>query len=340
VKIGKFNTEDNVLVIAEIGNNHEGNLQLAEQLIDLAASTGVHAIKFQTYRTEEHISRKDETRFKRLKSFEFNEDQFEILSEKVHKAGLLFISTPFDLQSVSILEPLVDAYKISSSDNTFYPLMEKIALANKPILMSGGLADIHQLHYSKLFIERIWREHSIFQSLAVLHCVSNYPVELHEANLLAIHDIARNLGCTVGYSDHTLGIEAAVLSVAVGARIIEKHFTLDKHFSEFRDHQLSVTPDELKELVRRVKEAEQYLGSGIKEPQESEKSNMNAMRRSIIAKRRLHVGEIITMDSIRWVRPAGGIAPGNEHLILGKRLKLEVAEGDMILPEFIDESKE
>ena len=330
MKIENFDTDKKILVVAEIGNNHEGNIQLAEELVSKAVDTGVDAIKFQTFITEEYVSHKDETRFNRLKKFELDPDQFCRLQEKVKKNGLLFISTPFDLQSVSVLEPLVDAFKISSSDNTFYPLLEKVALTGKPVIMSAGLSDLNEILFSKCFIEKIWREINVKQSLAVLHCVSSYPVKPNEANLLSITNLKQVLGCTIGYSDHTLGVDAVQIAVALGARIIEKHYTIDKNYSDFQDHKLSVNPNELKELVKRIEIVEKYLGDGQKIPQESERNNINNLRRSIVAKREIEAGEIITMDLISWVRPAGGLIPGKEFLILGKKALNKIDKGELI----------
>lgn len=307
MRIGQFDTDKEVMVVAEIGNNHEGSYALAEELVGLAAEAGVHAVKFQTFKTELFVSRKEEARFRQLKSYELTFDQFEKLSELAKACGILFISTPFDLESALFLKDLVVAYKIASGDNTFYPLLESVASTGLPVIMSGGLAETRQLRHSKGLIEKVWQERRIDQSLAVLHCVTAYPVPRAEANLGAIGELRKELGCTIGYSDHTLGIEAAILAVALGARIIEKHFTIDKHYSSFRDHQLSADPQELSLLVRRVKEATELLGGNIRTVQESEKKLAHAVRRSIAAKRDLPRGTILSSDDIMWIRPANGL---------------------------------
>ena len=320
MKIKEINTKEKVLIIAEIGNNHEGSFALAEKMIGLAAESGVDAVKFQTFQTEHYVSENDEERYKRLQSFELTFNEFEKLSNVAKKLGILFISTPFDLESAIFLNSIVDALKISSGDNNFYPLIEVIAATGKPIIMSSGLADIQQIMKSKTLIENIWAEKDIVQNLAILHCVSAYPVEPKYANLRAIQTLRESLDCTIGLSDHTLGTTAAIASVSIGARIIEKHFTIDKHFSDFRDHQISCDPQEMKQLVQSVREVEKMMGSGAKVPQLPEKDSSPLMRRSIVAKHSLSKGHVLKLSDITWVRPSGGLEPGEEQKIIGKRL--------------------
>jgi len=253
MKIKDINIRDKVLIIAEIGNNHEGSYSLAEDMIGLAEESGADAVKFQTFQTEHYLSVNDKERYKRLKSFELTFNEFEKLSNIAKELGILFISTPFDLESALFLNSIVDAMKISSGDNTFYPLIQSVAETGKPIIMSTGLVDIQQIMKSKTLIENIWAEKDIVQDLAILHCVSAYPVEAQYANLRAIQSLRESLDCTVGLSDHTIGTTSAIVSVALGARIIEKHFTIDKHFSDFRDHQISCDPQDMKQLVQSVR---------------------------------------------------------------------------------------
>lgn len=323
------------MIVAEIGNNHEGSYALAEELIGKAAEAGVDAVKFQTFRTELYVSSTDQARFQRLKSFELTAEQFEKLAEAARQAGLLFISTPFDLESAAILEPLVDAYKIASGDNTFYPLIEAVALTGKPMIVSGGIADIVQLEYTAALIRRLWNEKQTDPGLAILHCVTGYPVEPCHANLGAIATLQRTLGGVIGYSDHTLGLDACLLAVAVGARIIEKHFTLDHDYSSFRDHQLSADPKEMQELVSRIRHAEIMMGAGEKSPQPPELVNEHLVRRSIVARHPLAAGHLLCQNDITWVRPAGGLPPGKEHLLLGRCLHNAVEQGEWLMPDMM-----
>jgi sialic acid synthase SpsE len=339
MKIAEFDTEERVLVVAEIGNNHEGDISLAKEMIDLAADAGVDAVKFQTFRTEHYVSAENRARYEMLKSFELTFQEFEQLKKAADKAGVIFISTPFDLISAEFLNNIVSAFKIASGDNTFYPLIETVARFGKPTILSCGLAGLKELDYTGALIKRIWSEKETNPGLAALHCVSSYPVPPQQANLAVIRLLGEALGCVVGYSDHTLGIDAAALSVAVGARIVEKHFTMDKNFSDFRDHQLSADPPEMKMLVQRIRTIEELLGTGCKVPQESEQELKPLLRRSIVAARDLAPGEIVGADDITWIRPGGGIAPGREQLVLGRTVSRRVAAGEKLSPDILKTKK-
>lgn len=332
MKIGSHDLEHDVLVIAEIGNNHEGDFALAEELIRQAASAGAAAVKFQTIVPEKLVSPADVDRVRQLSRFQFSYEQFERLAATAEQHGVLFLSTPFDLESARFLDRLVPAFKIASGDNNFNPLLETVARTGKPIILSAGLMDLDEVRQSKEFIEGFWRRQGIEQQLAVLHCVVSYPTPPEQANLSAIRELA-GLGVTVGYSDHTLGVEACVLAVALGARVIEKHFTLSKTHSEFRDHQLSADPAELAELVRRVREASQLLGKGQKTPQPNELTNLQRVRRSIVAARDLEPGSVLTWSDLSWVRPGGGLPPGRESELLNRTLTRSVRRGEWLLPQ-------
>lgn len=329
MKIGPWDLHQKVLLVAEIGNNHEGDFRVAGELIRKAAKAGADAVKFQTIIPEKLVSRREEKRLEQLKKFRLSYEEFEKLSRLAKEEGVLFLSTPFDIESARFLNRLVPAFKIASGDNNFYPLIRVIAETGKPILLSSGLADLTQVEKTKSFIEEIWKQKGIRQELAVLHCVASYPTERSEANLGAIRELQK-LKVTVGYSDHTLGIEAAVLSVALGARIIEKHFTLAKGYSDFHDHKISANPAEFQELARRVRETVEYLGTGIKRIQESEKKNVEKARRSIVTNHGLEKGRVLTREDLGWVRPAGGLAPGEEDKILGKTLRRSLEAGEPI----------
>ena len=336
MKIGPIDLNKKILIVAEIGNNHEGDFRLAEEMIGLAAESGADAVKFQTFRTELYVSRCDEERFKRLKSFELTFEAFKRLKAVADRENVQFLSTAFDLQSASFLEGITCAFKIASGDNTFYPLLKHVANTGKPVILSAGLATLEQLKHARDLIWNVWKQKNIIQDLAILHCVCSYPVESRYANLGAIKTIGDTLACTPGYSDHTSGTVAAVLAVAAGARIIEKHFTIDKHYSDFRDHQLSADPEEFRLMVEKIREAEVLMGAGNKTPQECEICNENLVRRSIVARCDIPVGEMLRMDHITWVRPAGGLAPGEEKSILGRTLKRAVGNGEMITPDMLN----
>lgn len=335
MRIGPLDTADKVLIIAEIGNNHEGDFHRAVEMIHAAAEAGADAVKFQTIVPEKLVSALQTERIRQLKRFQLSRREFERLAEVARGKGVLFLSTPFDIESARFLEPLVPAYKIASGDNTFYPLIRAVAAMGKPIILSTGAAAMEEIRRTRDFIRNVWRERGIEQHVALLHCVVSYPTPSEEANLLAIGQL-KQLGEVVGYSDHTLGIEAAVLSVALGARIIEKHFTLDKNHSDFRDHALSADPADLKSLVARVGEAIKIFGNGEKRVMDAEKGTLEAVRRSMAASRDLGKGAVVAEEDIVWVRPGGGLAPGNEDAVLGKVLKRPVRQGEMLLAEYVE----
>jgi len=338
MKIGNIDLLRNVLVIAEIGNNHEGDLGLAIEMIHAAASSGAQAVKFQTIQPERLVSATQVARIEQLGRFAFNFEQFAELAEVARAVGVMFLSTPFTPDVVPWLAHLVPAFKIASGDNNFSQLLEAVAETGKPILLSTGMTDLVGIKQACQVIENVYNSSGNglpVGEIALLHCVSAYPTPPEQANLRAIDTLARETGKLIGYSDHTLGIDAATLSVALGARIIEKHFTLSKTQSDFRDHALSADPVELTELVRRVRVANILLGNGEKILQEGEMSTANAARRSIVASCALDTGHLLVDADLDWLRPGGGLKPGQESLILGRRLTQSVARGEMIKPDMV-----
>ena len=243
---------------------------------------------------------------------------------------MIFISTPFDIESAIFLDTIVDSYKISSGDNNFYPLIKEIAHKNKPIILSTGFADIDKIDKSKRLIENIWKNQNIIGELSILHCVSAYPVEPEYANLKAIETLRNSFDCTIGYSDHTIGYQAAVSSVCLGARVIEKHFTIDKNYSDFRDHNISADPLEMKELVTNVRKVESMLGNGLKVPQKPEIESVKYVRRSIVAKHNIPKNHEISDNDLTWIRIPGGLDPGEESLLIGKKTNKKIKAFEII----------
>ena len=332
MKIGNFDTSEKVLIVAEIGNNHEGDFSLAKEMIDAAAESGADAIKLQTITPHRLVSPKEKKRIEQLRKFSFTRDQFVALKERADKKNVMFLSTPFDIEAVDWLTPLVPAFKIASGDNDFWPLLEKIAFTGKPVILSLGFGRIRNASKIASFFKRIWRDSDIaFPSLAFLHCMVSYPTPDDQANLRGIANIKFE-NVIPGYSDHTLGIKASELAVACGARIIEKHFTLNTSQSDFRDHQLSADPSELKALVHAIADVEKFLGKYDSSIGSCEEENLTAMGRSIASNRDINVGETVSIADICWVRPRMGLKPGEEHLIIGKKLSLPINEGDFFSP--------
>jgi N,N'-diacetyllegionaminate synthase len=335
MRIGSVDLDHDVLVVAEIGNNHEGDVGLAEELVGLAAAAGAQAVKFQTIVPERLVGPDQTTRLAQLRRFALSAEDHARLARAAAKAGVMFLSTPFDVDSVAMLEPLVPALKVASSDNNFVALLQRIAAANKPVLLSTGMTDLAGARAALDTVRHAWRERNVDPGVVLLHCVSAYPTPSEEANLLAIPALAA-LGVTVGYSDHTLGITAAPLAVALGARVIEKHFTIDHDHSEFRDHKLSANPAELKMLVERIREANALLGNGTKRIMPSEAATAIAARRSIVAARDLPAGHAITVTDLTWLRPSGGLRPGQETVLIGRKLRRAVGAGQQLLPDLVD----
>ena len=331
MKIGDFDLDQQVLIVAEIGNNHEGNFEVAREMVEEAAKCGVDAVKFQTFKTEHYVNQGDSARFERLKSFELTYPEFEELSNLAHSQGLMFVSTPFDLASASFLNSIVDSYKIASGDNAFYPLIEKVALTGKPMIVSTGISNAEQVKRTVDFVKQTWIRNDVIGQLAILHCVSSYPVPSDQVNLRSIQFLIENFEDVIGYSDHALGIEAAVLATALGSQIIEKHFTLDKNFSDFRDHQLSADPPEMRDLVKQIRLTSSMLGENRKQVENCEEEVVTAIRRSIVAGRDMPVGHHVDMSDLTWLRPSGGLVPGEEEALIGKLLKREVSFGEQLL---------
>jgi N,N'-diacetyllegionaminate synthase len=325
MRIAGFDTDERVLVVAEIGNNHEGDAGVARELVAAAAEAGADAVKFQTFRVDGFVSPSDAERYERMSRFELPADAFAELAELAHAHSLVFLSTALDLESVDALAPVVDAYKIASGDIDFFPLLEAVAAAGKPVVLSTGQSEPAEIERAVGVLGG---------SVGVLHCVSSYPAPEAELNLRAIGVLAGLLpGCTIGFSDHTVGLDAAPLAVACGARIVEKHFTLDRGYSDFRDHALSVDPDGLRELVARIRSAEELLGAAEKAVQPSEREARVAVRRSVAAARALPAGHRLTMADLVWTRPADGLRPGQEDDVLGRTLRRHVAQGEHLRPD-------
>ncbi len=332
MRIANHDLAQRILIVAEIGNNHEGNFEVACRMVEAAADAGVDAVKFQTFQTRLFTSNADPARFERLSRFELTQDQFVALERLARKRGLSFLSTPLDLASARFLEPLVDVFKIASGDNDFWPLITQVCATGKPVIISTGLADLAHLRR----IAEVVREAGAEGRFAFLHCVCAYPAPPAEVNLRAIPMLATELGCPVGWSDHTLGPDASLAAAAIGARIIEKHFTLDKNFSAFRDHQLSADPAEMRLIVDGIRKIETLLGTAEKRVQPSEEANLRPARRSIAAAANLPRGHALRAEDLMWVRPAIGLPPGQEGKLLARTLKRDVATGDAITEQDVD----
>ena len=321
MKLKNFDLKKKVFIIAEVGNNHEGNFNIAKKLVRLAAKAGADAIKFQTFKTENFIRKKDIKRFKQLKKFELSYEQFKSLKKLAHIKKIKFISTPLDLESADFLIKNADLIKIASGDNNFFPLIEKVLKSKKSIIISTGMINILQIKDLTNYIYKVIGKKSAIKRIALLHCVTNYPVEDEFANLRSVEYLIKNSKLTIGYSDHTIGNEACIAAVAMGAKVIEKHFTISKKFSKFRDHALSADYIDLKNIVTGIRKVEKQLGRFNKEIQKPEKKLIKIVRRAAYADKNIFPGEKITLKNTKFLRPALTSNFFNLKKIIGKKIK-------------------
>ena len=314
--------KNNVFIVAEAGNNHEGDFSVAKKLIDKASESGADAIKFQTYDVDNFIDPKLQKSYKKFKKFSLSYEQFYKLSQYCKKKKIIFFSTPFDLKSAIFLNKIQKIFKISSGDNNFTDLIKLISRFNKHLIISSGLLSLNDLKHVYKIVKKIRGKNL---KLSFLHCVSSYPAPLDQINLSNISLIKENFNdVNVGFSDHTIGIKAPLYAVLAGASIIEKHFTLDNKFSNFRDHALSLNPKNFKIMVNQIREAENILGEKRKIALPLERKNLISMRRSAYASRNLKKGQILTRKDIIYLRPGSGLNEEEVRKILGKKIKVEL----------------
>ncbi len=327
-----------VLVIAEAGVNHNGSIETAKQLARTAKECGADIVKFQTAKLDSLVSKyagmaqyqkenigKEASQKEMLKKLLLPYPEFEILADYCREIGIQFLSTPFDLESISFLEHLgLDMWKIPSGEVTNLPYLIKIARTGKPVILSTGMCRMSEVEKAV----EILREYGT-TNLSVLHCTTEYPAPYEDANLSAIKALRERLHVPVGYSDHTAGIEASIAAVALGAVIIEKHFTISRQM-EGPDHKASLEPEELKKLISGIRNIEMALGNGNKIPSKSERKNINVARKSIVAKQKIKKGEILTEENITTKRPGNGISPMRWFEILGTPAVRDFEEDELL----------
>ena len=304
------------MIVGEIGNNHEGCFKTAKKLINMAAKAGVDAVKFQTYKTEKFILINDKKNFKKFKKFEFSFSQFRKLKSYANQKKLLFISSALDLESASFLIKNSDAIKVASSDNDFSLLYKKILKSKKPLIISTGFLNSNDINNLIRKLAKIRRS-----NITVLHCVSCYPTEKKEVNLSSIRNMKNNFGVEYGYSDHTIGVEACLCAASLGARIIEKHITLDKNFSNFRDHKLSSDYKELKELVKQIRKIELILGNKFKNIQKGENRILKAVRRKPYASKIIKKNDKFTEKNLNFLRSSISFKKTDINKLIDKKSK-------------------
>jgi N-acetylneuraminate synthase/N,N'-diacetyllegionaminate synthase len=327
-----------VLIIAEAGVNHNGSLENAKKLILAGAEAGVDYVKFQTFKAHKLVSKdakkadyqkintkdEDTSQFEMLKKLEMPESWHYELIKFAESLNVKFLSTGFDEESIDFLDTInLDLFKIPSGEITNKPFLEHIARKKKAIIVSTGMANINEVRAA---IEVLQQNGIQKNSITILHCNTEYPTPMLDVNLKAMLSLKKEFEVNIGYSDHTLGIEVPIAAVALGATVIEKHFTLDKNM-EGPDHKASLDPLELKQMVDSIRNIEMALsGSGIKEPSESELKNIQIARKSIHANKNIEKGQDIKREDLIMMRPGDGISPMEIDFIVGKKAKKEITE--------------
>jgi N,N'-diacetyllegionaminate synthase len=315
-------------IIAEAGVNHNGRLDTALKMVDAAAAAGADAVKFQTFTAEKLVTRNAAKADYQTKNMGGGGSQFEMLGRleldanahgkllgRCAEKNIKFLSTPFDLESIDLLNELgLDTFKIPSGEITNLPYLRKIGTLGKKVILSTGMSDMGEIEDA---LEILTAAGTPRDGITVLHCNTEYPTPFEDVNLLAMLTIGDTFKVKVGYSDHTKGIEVSVAAVAMGASVIEKHFTLDKNM-EGPDHKASLEPDALKALVAAIRNVGKALGDGIKKPSPSELKNKSVARKSIVASRDIRKGEVFTEENLTVKRPGDGMSPMRWDTVLGR----------------------
>lgn len=332
----------NILVIAEAGVNHNGSLDLAKQLIDVAAEAGADYVKFQTFKANKLVTQNarkaqyqslnyqdgSDLQYDMLKKLELSPNDHIVLINYAKTKGINFLSTGFDEDSVDYLDELgIPYFKIPSGEINNLPFLRHIAGKGKPVILSTGMADLNEI---KDALNILTNEGLKLNDITVLHCTTEYPAPIEEVNLRAMQQISDVCKVKVGYSDHTVGIEISLAAAAMGATVIEKHFTLDRSM-QGPDHKASLEPIELISLVKGIRNIEKALGDGIKNPTLSEKKNIEIARKSIVAKREIKEGEIFSTENITVKRPGSGLSPMLWDQVIGTKSKKDFGTDEQIV---------
>ena len=327
-----------VLIIAEAGVNHNGNLDLALKMVDEAKRAGADIVKFQTAIPEKVISKdadkaeyqkkttgNEESQLEMCKRIHLKLSDYDIIKKYCEEVGIEFLSTPFDLESIDYLEKLgLRLWKIPSGEITNLPYLIKIAKTGKPVIMSTGMAELNEVEEAV----NVLKENGAGE-ITLLHCTTEYPAPFESVNLRAMNTLREKFETEVGYSDHTVGFEAAVAAAVLGASVIEKHFTLN-HNMEGPDHKASLEPEEFEVMVNNIRLIEKALGDGVKQPAEAEKKNIAIARKSIVAAKDIKKGEVFTEDNITVKRPGSGISPMKWFEVLGTEAVRDFGEDELI----------
>ena len=326
-------------IIAEAGVNHNGDIKLAKKLIDIARDAGADAVKFQSFKAENVVTKTAqkaryqkqttgpaESQYEMIKKLELTDADFEKLALYARKRDIMFLSTPFDKESVELLDKLgVPAFKVASGEITNFPLLRYIAKKGKPVILSTGMSTLEEIDEALQVIKN-----EGIRDIVLLHCVTAYPAKVEDVNLKAMETMRRTFKLPVGLSDHTIGIAVPIAAAALGAVVIEKHFTLDKNLPG-PDHRASLEPKELKEMVKAIGFVEKAIGDGSKRPTEEEEDIKKVARRSIVARVDIPKETIITEEMLAIKRPGTGIEPRYLDTVVGKVAKAMIKRDELII---------
>lgn len=334
--------KNHTIIIAEAGVNHNGSIEMAKQLVLKAKEAGVDYIKFQTFKAsklvtkaakqaeyqQKNIGKEGDSQYQMLKKLELSPEEHQILINYCNELGIKFFSTAFDFDSMDYLHSLnLGLWKIPSGEVTNYPFLKRIAQYNEKTILSTGMCDMDDVRAA---VNALYKNGLSKENLILLHCNTEYPTPFEDVNLKAMDALRKEFGVEVGYSDHTKGIEVPIAAVALGATVIEKHFTLDRNM-EGPDHKASLEPDELKAMVSAIRNIEQAVGGdGTKHVSESERKNIAIARKSIVAAKDIKAGEIFTEQNLTVKRPGNGISPMRWEEIIGEKSKRDFSEDELI----------
>ena len=323
-------------IIAEAGVNHNGSIEMAKKLVNAAKEAGADAVKFQTFKTKNLVTKNakkaeyqiknsgEESQYEMIKKLELSDSEFQEIAKYAESKGIIFLSSPFDIESVDLLDEMnIPAFKIASGEITNFPLLKHIAKKHRPVILSTGMSTIGEVEEALNLIEKY------NDDIILMHCLTNYPAKKEDANLNVIKTLEYTFKRHVGFSDHTSGIEMSVAAVALGSCVIEKHFTIDKNLPG-PDHKASLEPQELSEMVKAVRNVEKGLGNGIKKPTNDEIKIKKLVRKSIVAKKDILKGSILTEEMLNIKRPGTGIEPKYLDELVGRELIDDVKKDDLL----------
>ena len=330
-KLFNRNLENDIVIVAEVGLNHEGSYSRAKKLVKSLVKIDVDAIKLQSYTVAKYCSTSNIERYNMLKSFALSKEEHIKLANLVHKNNKAFLSTPLSEDWVDFISEIGDGIKIASGDITFVPVIKKAAMQKKPVILSTGASSLEEIKKAiKIFKKYSSKKINLKNKLAILHCVSSYPAKYSECNLSSIPYLKQKLDLVTGWSNHTLGSNINIAAVALGAQIVELHVTDNKNSKPFRDHALSYEIDELKILIKELREIKKAIGKNKKQPSLLELANIKNLRKGITSSKYIKKGELLKKNNLQYARPVVDFDSNELNILIGKRAKKDIPLGNVI----------